>query len=83
LVVGTEFIELSEKIINLLVNQPGYANARTIRELFEFAQKRQAVRLSSKDSVKITFDALKTLLPEDLPKESNFKITAKAPIGFV
>ena len=83
LVVGDEFIEQSEKIVKLLVNQPGYANARTIRELFEFAQKKQAVRLSSKDSVRLTFDALKTLLPEDLPKESNFKVTAKAPIGFV
>jgi SpoVK/Ycf46/Vps4 family AAA+-type ATPase len=83
LVVGDEFIEQSEKIVKLLVNQPGYANARTIRELFEFAQKKQAVRLSSKDSVRLTFDALKTLLAEDLPKESNFKVTEKAPIGFV
>jgi SpoVK/Ycf46/Vps4 family AAA+-type ATPase len=83
LVVGDEFIEQSEKIVKLLVNQPGYANARTIRELFEFVQKKQAVRLSSEDSVRLTFDALKTLLPEDLPKESNFKVTEKAPIGFI
>jgi hypothetical protein len=33
--------------------------------------------------VRLTFDALKTLLPEDLPKESNFKVTEKAPIGFI
>ena len=83
LLVGEDFIAQAEKIIKLIVNQTGYANARTIRELFEFVQKRQAIRLGSKDSVRITFDALKLLVPEDLPNESNFKIVEKAPIGFI
>lgn len=78
-----DFIAQTEKVIDLIIKQPGYANARTIRELFEFVQKKQAIRLGSKDSVRITYDALKLLVPEDLPNQSNFKIVEKSPIGFI
>jgi stage V sporulation protein K len=83
LLVGEDFLAQAKKVINLLIKQPGFSNARTMRELFEYAQKKQAVRLSSMDSVRISFDALKMLEPEDLPSESNFKIAPKTPIGFI
>lgn len=83
LLVGEDFLAQAKKVINLLIKQPGFSNARTIRELFEYTQKKQAVRLSSMDSVRISFDALKMLEPEDLPSESNFKIAPKTPIGFI
>jgi SpoVK/Ycf46/Vps4 family AAA+-type ATPase len=83
LLVGEDFIAQARKIIDLLIKQPGYSNARTMRELFEYTTKKQALRLNSKDSVRISFDALRTLEPQDLPSESNLKITPKAPIGFM
>ena len=46
---------------------PGFGNARFVRTLFERAMGRQALRLTTTDSL-IDPQALRLLLPQDLPE---------------
>ena len=78
-----EFIAKASNILITLCGQPGYANARSIRELFEYALKQQALRLNSMQSKRIEISDLKSLMAEDLPEVKKIKVVEKAPLGFI
>lgn len=78
-----EFIVKASNILITLCGQPGYANARSIRELFEYALKQQALRLNSMQSKRIEISDLKSLKAEDLPEVKKIKVVEKAPLGFI
>ena len=78
-----EFIAKASNILITLCGQPGYANARSIRELFEYALKQQALRLNSMQSKRIEISDLKSLKAEDLPEVKKIKVVEKAPLGFI
>jgi SpoVK/Ycf46/Vps4 family AAA+-type ATPase len=78
-----EFVAKASNILINLCEQPGYANARSIRELFEYALKQQALRLNSMQSKRIEISDLKRLMVEDLPEVKKIKVVEKAPLGFI
>ena len=83
MVPDEEFIAKASDILTNLCQQSGYANARTIRELFEYALKQQALRLNALQSKRIEISDLKRLIPEDLPEVKKIKVVEKAPLGFI
>jgi hypothetical protein len=78
-----DFLEKAKKIISHLIQKKSYANARSIRSLFEESQKRQALRLNQFKTARINLDDLNSLVSEDLPEESEFMEIQKAKIGFL
>jgi hypothetical protein len=70
-------------VLNKLIGQEDFANARSIRELYELVSKKQAIRLNLWKSQRITEEELSLLLPEDLPSDSELKLISKPALGFI
>jgi len=78
-----EFMVKTIEILNKLISQDDFANARSIRELYELVCKKQAVRLNLWKSQRISEEQLSLLLPEDLPSHAELKLISKPVLGFI
>jgi hypothetical protein len=78
-----EFMTKTIDVLNKLIGQEDFANARSIRELYELVSKKQAIRLNLWKSQRITEEELSLLLPEDLPSDSELKLISKPALGFI
>jgi stage V sporulation protein K len=78
-----EFMTPPSDVLNKLIGQEDFANARSIRELYELVSKKQAIRLNLWKSQRITEEELSLLLPEDLPSDSELKLISKPALGFI
>jgi hypothetical protein len=80
---GQEFMTKAKEVLNKLISQEDFANARSMRELYEVVIKKQAIRLNVWQSKRITEEELSLLLPEDLPTDPELKLISKPALGFI
>lgn len=67
LTLSSDFVDGALGIFSQQRTSPDFANARAVRELLDDATRRQAARLASIESVRITPGHLQTLEASDLP----------------
>ena len=73
----------AREVLSKLTSQEDFANARSLRELYEVVIKKQAIRLNVWQSKRITEEELSLLLAEDLPTDSELKLISKPAFGFI